>query len=413
MIRTPLYALLLLLVVAGCQRNPATPKGRPRPSMQPSFSITDKAPLGLYVAYHAVENAFDGYLPEQNKKPFETYFKDFTEYDATRKGDVFCVLARQFYPNDADVDAIADYVSNGNTLLVAANDFSDVFLDKFHLKTKDTYLLQELLRYGAPMNETGVAMQDSASFGGDLYHYFFYAMQGQIFREESYPAKKISSNANNRSGAVAFKYGSGRIIAVTNATAFTNYFLLTRHNYQYLQHLLSYVPEEINSLTWDSYYNKTESQRPNNGDGESFSAFGELMKQEAFRWAFWLTLLLAATWIINGIIRRQRPIEVLKPNTNTSVEFAETIGRLYLLKRDNKNIATKMITYFLEQVRSRYYISTGRLDSHFVELLSAKSGQPVSETERLLKTFDRINVRDRIDDLELLELNTQLRQFVS
>ena len=405
---------LLLLVLAGCHRQ-ATPKGRPQPDMRPSFSITDKNPLGLYIAYHTVETVFTGYLPEQNKKSFDSYFKDFTQYDASRKGNVFCVLAKQFYPNEDDVEAIADYVSNGNTLVVAANDFSDVFLDKFHLKTEDTYLLQEAMRYGSEeMNETSLAMYDTAAFGSQVYHYFFYPLQAQVYREASYPAQRITSNASGRSGAVVFKYGSGRIIAAVNATAFTNYFLLTRSNYKHLQHLLSYVPEEINGLTWDSYYNKTESQRGNkNNGGESFSAFGELMKQEALRWAFWLTLLLAATWIINGIIRRQRPIAVVKSNANTSVEFAETIGRLYLLKKDNKNIAAKMITYFLEQVRSRYYISTGRLDERFVELLSAKSGQPVSETERLLKTFDRINVRDRIDDMELLDLNTQLRQFLS
>ena len=93
------------------------------------------------------------------------------------------------------------------------------------------------------------------------------------------------------------------------------------------------------------------------------------------------------------------------------MEFAETIGRLYLLKRDNKNIATKMITYFLEHVRSRYYISTGILNNEFAQLLTAKSGQPASQTEILLRTIERVNIRDNISDLELLELNTLLRQF--
>jgi hypothetical protein len=169
------------------------------------------------------------------------------------------------------------------------------------------------------------------------------------------------------------------------------------------------VPEDITSITWDTYYNKLERQKESNKN--EFSAFGELMKQPPMKWAFWLTLLLAATWIINGAIRRQRVIEVRKPSSNTSVEFAQTIGRLYLLKQDNKNIAAKMITYFLEYLRSRYYISTGVLNNEFAQLLAAKSGQPQSKAEELLRTFERINVRDNISDVELLELNTMLRQF--
>jgi hypothetical protein len=402
---TRFLAFALPLLLLACR----TPEGNQPVNLKPTFSVKDKEPLGMYVAYQALQQALPGFVPDINKRNFNDYYKQYTAYDDDRSGNLFCIFARQFYPNEEDVDAMADFVSNGNTLLVASNQFNEVFLDKFHLRTRYTYSLQRAIAFGADMVETGLSMHDTAAFGRQSYRYFFYPLESQIYRETSYPSQRIANTDSNLPGAVVFRYGSGRIITVANATAFTNYFLLTRNNYHYLEQLLNYLPEELSTITWDSYYNANERQRSN----ESFSAFQELMRQPPMRWAFWLTLLLAATWIINGIIRRQRIIEVVKPATNTSVEFAKTIGRLYLQKRDNKNIAVKMITYFLDYVRSRYYLSTGKLDNHFANLLAAKSGQPLTQTENLLKTIDRINARDNISDMELLELNTLLRQFVN
>ncbi|MFN8247216.1 MAG: hypothetical protein U0T56_12660 [Ferruginibacter sp.] len=36
--------------------------------------------------------------------------------------------------------------------------------------------------------------------------------------------------------------------------------------------------------------------------------------------------------------------------------FTETIARLYLQKKDNKNIADKMIMYFNEFIRTHYFL---------------------------------------------------------
>jgi hypothetical protein len=63
--------------------------------------------------------------------------------------------------------------------------------------------------------------------------------------------------------------------------------------------------------------------------------------------------------------RRQRIIKPLQPNINTSVAFTETVGRLYLQKKDNRNIADKMITYFLEHIRNQYFLNTNQLNDEF------------------------------------------------
>lgn len=406
------YPLLLaVLLLCGCGNKDTK---RSLPDMSASFSIADKNPLGMYTAYHLLLHSFKGYHAETNKKSFNDFYKDYTVYDDSRSGHLFCIFSRQFYPNSDDVKAMQSFVENGNTLLVSTDVFGEDFLSEFHLQSDD-YGIRMAQMNGEDMTQTSVTAIDSSLDVKAPFSYFFYPMESSIKRAKGYAAQAIGTNHRNDTSAIVFRYGSGRIIAVANPAAFTNYFLLTRNNYQYLQHILSYIPTDIISITWDNYYNASFSQRKgrNNDEGSSFSAFQELMKQPPMRWAFWLLLLLAISWIINGLIRRQRIIEVIKPNINSSVEFAETIGRLYLLKKDNKNIALKMITYFLEYVRSRYYISTGKLDDRFTELLATKSGQNITDTENLLKTFQKIKVRDKIADTELLELNSIIKKFMS
>jgi len=407
------WLLLLITVMAAACGGSGDGRQRGMPSMKPSFSITDKNPLGIYVAHQLVTIGFPKLDIEKNNKPFSSFFKKFTEYDYTRNNNLYAIISQQFYPNDDDVEAITDFVSHGNTLFIAANKFNSVFLDKFHLIANNPTAWKLEMGMGVKMEQTNVQLTDTVNFAtAPPYGFFYYPQDGSIKREDSFPARLIVSAQDNVPGAVVFKYGSGRIIAVANATTFTNYFLLSNNNYNYLLQLLGYVPDNITDITWDTYYNSAAGKRGQGSNGGRFSSFQELMKHPALVWAFWLTLLGALLLIVMALIRRQRMVAIVKPNTNSSIEFGETVARLYLLKKDNKNIAQKMITYFLEQVRSKYYISTGTLNHEFAQLLAAKSGVGVEEAQMLLRTIDQIQNETNVSDYMLLDLNGQIQQFV-
>jgi predicted nucleic acid-binding protein len=109
--------------------------------------------------------------------------------------------------------------------------------------------------------------------------------------------------------------------------------------------------------------------------------------------------------------RRQRVIPMVKPNENTTVAFTETIGRLYLQNKNNKNIADKMITYFNEYVRNHYYVNTNTINDEFLTTLSRKSGVEFTQVETLYRTIQHAQQQYQITDFELLSLNTQIQKF--
>ena len=127
--------------------------------------------------------------------------------------------------------------------------------------------------------------------------------------------------------------------------------------------------------------------------------------------AFWLVLLLVAVYILFGGKRRQRIVESVASNTNTTVAFTETVGHLYLQKKDNRNIADKMIMYFMEHIRKQYYLNTSQVNDDFITTLSRKSNVPKEITEDLFRSINLVHNSFEITDQQLLLLNQQIDIF--
>ncbi len=128
-------------------------------------------------------------------------------------------------------------------------------------------------------------------------------------------------------------------------------------------------------------------------------------------WAFWLAVTGLLLYLLFNIKRKQRVINIIKPNANTTVTFTETVGRLYLQKKNNSHIAEKMITYFYEHIRNKYFIATATINDEFINSLSGKSGVSIEKTQQLFSLIERIQSEENVDDAELLQLNTEIENF--
>jgi predicted nucleic acid-binding protein len=213
--------------------------------------------------------------------------------------------------------------------------------------------------------------------------------------------------------------GKGRLYLHTAPRAFSNYFLLTADNSHYLENVLSYLRFEPKNIYWDEYYKshsiirgkKTSGNGKGPGDENQFSSFNVIKNNPPLLWAFWFAVIALLLYILVNIKRKQRMINEIKPNTNTTVTFTETVGRLYLQKKNNKNIAEKMITYFYEHIRNNYFLNTTQVNNDFMNTLSRKSGVSIESTQKLFSTIDAINADRNVNDLSLLKLNELIQKF--
>jgi hypothetical protein len=262
-------------------------------------------------------------------------------------------------------------------------------------------------------------------FGNDFkapaYKYYYYPFLNSLSGYDSSNTRVLGVNEAGKPDYIIMFIGKGRLYLHAAPRAFSNYFLLSANNYHYLENVLSYLRFEPKNIYWDEYYkNQTISRRKktsgdDNGSGnedkDKFSPLNVIKQNPPLLWAFWLAVIALILYVLINIKRKQRVINEIKANTNTTVTFTETVGRLYLQKKNNKNIAEKMITYFYEHIRNSYFLNTVQVNNDFMNSLSRKSGLPIETTQKLFSFIDTINAGKNVSDVELLRLNDLIQKF--
>ena len=253
--------------------------------------------------------------------------------------------------------------------------------------------------------DTWLSLAHEAKADKQNYGFFFVPFNNRVLSYDTLVTQELGYNENNKPNFIAIDHGQGKFILHIGPAAFSNYFLLTGNNKEYLEKAFSYFKAETSSVYWDNFYRLRRSS-----DG-GFSIVNFFKKQPPLYYAFLLTLAALLIFIAFGGRRRQRFVPERIPNNNTTISYTETIGRLYLQKKDNRNIALKMFTYFLEHVRNSYYLNTQSLNNEFSEALSRKSGVPETRVKHLLQLMDDTDRSDNISDVRLLELHNLIQEY--
>jgi hypothetical protein len=157
------------------------------------------------------------------------------------------------------------------------------------------------------------------------------------------------------------------------------------------------------NVIWDEYYKV--------GKGERESPLRFILSRTALAWAYGITIVSLLCYVLFEAKRRQRIIPVVSPPQNATLEFVDTIGRLYYQHGDHKNLAQKKITYFMESIRTRFYLKTGILDEEFVDRLSEKSNVEREQVKMLISLIRKISESDSVSEDMLIRLSDMIERF--
>ncbi len=383
-----------LSLACGCNQ-------RSGPDLRETYAARDTKAFGGYVARSLLELSFPDNYVQNVKEPFA---KTAALFDDT--ASVYFCASRNLYVDEKDVSAMLDFVYYGNTVFLASANFDSALLNKIYCKVK-----AEPLFIG---NVPGTYMQTSVQLIEEIYEakdsfgYYYHPFSSYFSEINDNYGRVVGYNAFGKTNCIVLFWGKGKLFLHTDPRAFSNYFLLKEDNYKYMQQLTQLMQEKPQHVFWDDYYNRQNFSRQSSGSKSSLS---ELFKYPGLARAFWLLLAMLILYILFAGKRRQRIVKVIKPNQNSSVAFTETIARLYLQQHDNKNIAEKMITYFNEFIRNKYFLSGTSGNKDFITALSRKSGVAEENTTALFNAIQAANKSQVIDDYQLLSLNEQIQQF--
>lgn len=149
---------------------------------------------------------------------------------------------------------------------------------------------------------------------------------------------------------------------------------------------------------------------PNVEDKESEVSLEELFKYPMLKIAILLCILALTLYVLFNGKRKLEPIPVIEPITNTSIDFANSVGELYFNNKDNKNLAEKIINQYLEGIRSKYNMPTHTFDDNFFNKLSVKTNTPLATIKNIFTEIKHVQQNDFITDPQLQNLYNQIKQ---
>ena len=368
------------------------------PPLDETYSQKDKNPFGAFVLHEQLQQLYYHNSLRTVKTNFESTWRDISD-----TGSVYINISKSLFLSDTDLTAMLAYVANGNSLFISSNNIDEHLLDTLGCEAGVNHYQQSF----DEMKKTSVNLSNQVYTDSAAYQYFYVPFYNHFTKRDTLYSRELGSNSWGANYIVVF-YGKGRFYLHTEPRALSNYFLLQKDNYKYFQQVFSFTPNIPQHVYWDDYYNRKNHQKDPAGNKTGLAV---LLQYPAMAWAFWLLMLLFGLYILFGGKRKQRIIELIAPNTNTTVAFTETISRLYLQQKDNRNIADKLITYLLEHIRNQYFLNTSQINDEFISTLSRKSNNKKEGTEKLFKLINTIHQSMEVSDQQLLLLNQQIENF--
>jgi len=394
MIKKGAILLLLLVLFFSCSQEKKT-----------NWSITldskSKDPYGCCIAYNSLSSLFpnsDIYTDIN----FITHIDDIVNQTESfsPKNNLTIFVTQNFILKEEEFDKVQSYLAMGNYLLVLSNNYS---------KNISTYFqVTEMPIFENQFSST-IYQPDTNNFSIRFNKkYETYQFIGR-FNEFVFERDTLYSDSLNTVGYAVNQHlpniiRSGNFIIARNPLAFTNHFLLQKNNREYYEKLLSYFPLQTKTV---AFFSKKKF-----GNAESDSDISKLLQIPAIRYAFFIFIALLIIYTLFESKRRQKIIPILPINTNSSLEFAETIGMLYYNKKDNSNLSEKMISYYLEHLRSKYNIKTNELNDAFAVVLARKLNHPEAVTKDFVGYLNYIRSTNEVSDNDIQHLYHQLKKLV-
>lgn len=363
---------------------------RPQPiNWKPTFDKKDKIPFGTYILYNRLHDIF----PEAEVRPLRDAPYVILE-DEKAQGN-YILIAPDVKLDEYDFKEIRKYMNAGSNIFIASFNLSSYLTDSLNLKVNSEH---KLASGRIPVSFTNTSLNPAKKYTFDK------GIGEQYFsRYDTSKAVVLGVNGNKHANFIKYQYGRGALYIIASPMFFTNYNMLQPDGAEYVAKALSHLPQKP-QIIWDEY-------SALGAIDEGQSPLRVLFSYPALSWAYYIALFSLMAFVLYEIKRRQRIIPVIEPLKNSSVEFVKVVGQVYYQQRNNSNIAQKKVTYFLEEIRSKYGLKTNTLNKDFAILLSPKSGVDQDMIHRLLKHILELQAQSKISDQQLIILNNTIEEF--
>jgi len=386
---------------------------------QPTFKTNDKEPYGAYAFDKILNDSWkDNYIhnyysfydiasvtaDNQEDEDNEDTISDSTEINPLYN---VLIVANSVRLDTTETKFLLKYVKSGGSVILATDYIDGPLADSLNISINYRYSLldlsikqeEEKIRFCAP--DSG---QTGFNFPKPLVTNYFeikdtvnYSYYDSLYR--------ISTTSDDKTISLRYTIGDGNLIMLANPLIFTNYGILSDSINPYIWKHLAYLKGK--PLMRTEYY-ETGSQ-----GGKNQSEFRVILRERAFKWAYYTILAGILIFMIFTAKRKQKIIPVILPPANKMLAFVRSIAGLYLLKNNNADLILKKQVYWGEELKRKYGIDIVNEphDYDFYKRVAAKTRRPVDEIRRLFIDLGVIDETTYVSDEEMMRLVAEMNEM--
>lgn len=352
----------------------------------------------------------------------------------------YVYIGRELYMNEDEVEHVMNYVRAGNTALMISHTFSETFFDavfpgideEFYMYEYDEY--DEYDGYHADIDRCLDRFYDSTATVSLVSNpeqivssrfvrnqlvstksWTFF--QSDLTIDDGVYPEVLGVLNQEHPNFIQVNLGKGVLYLHATPLVFSNYQLRSPETFSYVNQVL----ERLNNgaIYWDRYNREFKwdpgdhATPPGFDHDDGMLAF--ILSERSMKWAWFLLLGTGLAFLIFGARRKQRPIPVVQQPTNTSVDFAETIGTMFKLENDHRKLTRLKMRLFQAHIRERYGIRTVGKSMEENEAvfakLATKADLPLDLITDIFATYERIKDRDDPEAKLLVNFHYKLEKF--
>lgn len=327
--------------------------------------------------------------------------------------------------SEADEAQLLDFVAEGNAAFISCRVLPNTLMETFYPMPCDSMYWYRLSSFEDTL--VGMSLKHPDLYPDSNFYYQYYYQKKLrnynwqyispiYFCDQDNGLTPLGQINEEKTNFASVKYGEGTFYIHTNPLAFTNLHLLSKEGVTYGQLILSHLHK--GPVYWDENSRITEdagellnNNQPRNKQLNSKNPLQFILNEPALAWAWYLLLAMGLLFLLFRAKRKQRVIPVLEPNKNTSLQFVATIGRLYFMQSNHKQLALQKMKLLQVFIREKYNFNTRELDDELANKLAVRSEIPLENIQQIFTIYNNVKTAPFVSENTLIQFHKVLENF--
>ncbi len=400
-------------------------------SKKPSFNWNEnyredsREPYGTYIIYNLLEGHFKGKKFKSIKSSLATELPTKIKKTAN-----YVFIGESIYLDSLDLETLIAFAENGNNVFISSKTIPEELMTDYLYSTAtncddtywENYSINKDTMATLSLYHPNLKIKEKTNFkyvrNFETKQYRWHYFDEMYFCDYEYEDFLGIGDMNGELvNFVKIPYGEGNFYLHTTPLAFTNYHLVEEYGLNYANKVFSHLSE--GDIYWDAHNHVGEFSNSDDDLDNLFqpvslsdkSPLQYILSQDSLRWAWYLLLALGLLYVAFRAKRRQRIIPVNEQNTNTSLEFIETIGRLYFQQNNHLKLSEQKMKLFLSFIRERYNFLTQNIDEQQMIRLSGVSNISKEKIEHIFQLNEKQSKQVEMTAEELIVFHQAIDYF--